>query len=42
MTVAGLKIALSADTELTAAGQATAALTSSGQTTVKGALVMIN
>lgn len=42
VTVSGLKVALSADTEFSAKGNATASLTASGQTTVKGAIVMIN
>lgn len=42
VTVTGLKISLSADTEFAASGNASAALTASGETTVKGAVVMIN
>ena len=42
VAVSGLRIALAADTEFTATGNATAALKSSGQTTIQGALVMIN
>lgn len=42
VAVSGLKVALSADTEFSAKGNATASLTASGQTTVKGAIVMIN
>jgi type VI secretion system secreted protein VgrG len=40
--VSGLNINLNADVGLTAKGNATAELSASGQTTVKGAMVMIN
>ncbi len=42
VTVSGLTVALDAETQLTAHGAATAALTSNGETTVRGAMVMIN
>ncbi len=42
VTVSGLKIALTADTEFSAAGNASASLQASGETTIKGAIVMIN
>ncbi|MHA7102254.1 type VI secretion system tip protein VgrG [Roseivirga pacifica] len=38
----GLQVSLSADTSFTAKGNASAELSASGQTTVKGAMVMIN
>ena len=41
-TVSGLSVSLTAQTEFTASGNASAALTSSGQTKVQGSLVMIN
>lgn len=42
VTVQGLKIAMTADTEFSATGNATASLQASGETTIKGAMVMIN
>ena len=42
VTVSGLKIALTADTEFSATGNASASLQASGETTIKGAMVMIN
>lgn len=42
VTVSGLTVALSADTEFSATGNATASLTSSGETKIQGTLVMIN
>lgn len=42
VTVSGLNIALSADAELTAKGQASTSVTSTGPTVVKGAMVLIN
>lgn len=42
VTVSGLTVALAADTDFSAKGNATAALTASGETTIKGAMVMIN
>jgi Rhs element Vgr protein len=42
VSVSGLTVALSADTEFSAAGNATASLTSSGEAKVQGAIVMIN
>ena len=42
LTCNGLDISLSAQAELTAQGQASAELSSTGQTAVKGAIVMIN
>lgn len=41
-TISGLTVALKADTEFTAQGSASAAVTSSGETTIKGSIVMIN
>ncbi len=42
VTVSGLTVSLSADTEFSAAGNASAKLTSSGETQIQGSLVMIN
>lgn len=42
VTVSGLKVALTADTEFSATGNASASLQASGETTIKGAMVMIN
>ena len=42
VSVSGLEISNSADTSFTASGNASAELSASGQTTVKGAMVMIN
>lgn len=42
LNMKGLNVELSADASLTAKGNATAELSASGQTTVKGAMVMIN
>ena len=42
VTVTGMKISLTADTEFTAKGGATATLEASGETIIKGAMVMIN
>jgi hypothetical protein len=40
--IEGMSIAINAQTSLTAKGAASAELSASGQTTVKGAMVMIN
>jgi Rhs element Vgr protein len=42
VTVSGMNIALKADTEFTAKGNASATLQATGTTTIKGAMVMIN
>jgi len=42
VTVSGLTVGLTANTEFTATGNATASLTSSGETKVQGTMVMIN
>ena len=42
VTVTGMNISLTADTEFTAKGNASATLEASGTTTIKGAMVMIN
>ena len=42
VTVSGLTVSLTADTEFSATGNASAKLTASGQTQIQGAMVMIN
>lgn len=42
VTISGMKVSLTADTEFSANGNATATVQSSGTTTIKGTMVMIN